>query len=449
MNKHCYRMVFNKARGILMAVAEIAVSHGKAGGETSGRTVAPGAVRGSALRPLTFRLLATLAVNTAGFIMWAAPAIGQGQIVADPNAPANQHPTILAAPNGVPLVNIQTPSGAGVSRNTYSQFDVQQQGAILNNSRTNAQTQLGGWVQGNPWLATGSARVILNEVNSSNPSLLQGYVEVAGSRAQVVIANPAGVTCEGCGFINASRATLTTGTPILTGGNLEGYRVQGGVINIAGAGLDTSTADYTDLIARAVQVNAGIWANQLKVTTGANQVDAEHTVATPIAEAGAAPVFAIDVAQLGGMYAGKITLIGTETGVGVRNAGNIGASVGEVIVTVEGRLENAGRITSAGHTQIDTSAGIDNSGTIYAQGNASLGTRDNIDNSGMIAALGNATLAATGANSRITSTNSSVLGAGVQADGSIGNSGALSVNASKTLAAQGQNLSGGEQTLAA
>jgi filamentous hemagglutinin len=428
-------MVFNKVRGILMAVAEIATSHSRSSGETSGRTIKPWAVQAA-----TVRALAML-----GLVIW--PVIGQAQITADPSAPATQRPTILAAPNGVPLVNIQTPSAAGVSRNTYSQFDVQQQGAILNNSRINAQTQLGGWVQGNPWLATGSARVILNEVNSSNPSLLQGYVEVAGSRAQVVIANPAGVTCDGCGFINASRATVTTGTPILNGGNLDGYRVQDGVINIAGAGLDTSTADYTDLIARSVQVNAGIWANQLKVTAGANQVDAEHTAATPIAGTGAAPAFAIDVVQLGGMYAGKITLVGTETGVGVRNAGNIGASVGEVIVTAEGWLENAGRITSASHTQIDTSGIIDNSGTIYAQGNASVGTRDNIDNSGVIAALCNVTLAATGAISQITSTNSSVLGAGVQSDGSLGNSGALGVNATQSIVALGQNLSGGDQSM--
>ena len=90
------------------------------------------------------------------------------QIRSDPSAPGNQRPTVLLAPNGVPLVNIQTPSAAGVSRNTYSQFDVQPNGAILNNSRTDTASQLGGWVQGNPWLATGSARVILNEVNSSN-----------------------------------------------------------------------------------------------------------------------------------------------------------------------------------------------------------------------------------------------------------------------------------------
>src|SRR5262245_22072911 len=87
--------------------------------------------------------------------------LARAQIIADPNAPDTQRPTVLAAPNGVPLVNIQTPSAAGVSRNTYRQFDIQQPGAILNNSRTNVRTQLGGWVAGNPWLATGTARVIL------------------------------------------------------------------------------------------------------------------------------------------------------------------------------------------------------------------------------------------------------------------------------------------------
>ena len=99
----------------------------------------------------------------AGPGLWLLAMVGvQAQIVADPTAPGQQRPTVLSAPNGVPLVNIQTPSAAGVSRNVYRQFDVQGNGAILNNSRGNAQTQTGGWVQGNPWLAKGEARVILN-----------------------------------------------------------------------------------------------------------------------------------------------------------------------------------------------------------------------------------------------------------------------------------------------
>ncbi|WP_158515834.1 two-partner secretion domain-containing protein [Hydrogenophaga sp. PBC] len=101
------------------------------------------------------------------------------QILADPSAPGSQRPTILGTGNGVPLINITTPSAAGVSRNTYRQFDVGSPGAILNNSRTGAQSQLGGPIPGNPWLATGPARVILSEVNSSKPSFLNGPIEVA------------------------------------------------------------------------------------------------------------------------------------------------------------------------------------------------------------------------------------------------------------------------------
>ncbi|WP_457395810.1 filamentous hemagglutinin N-terminal domain-containing protein, partial [Roseateles sp. P5_E1] len=172
-------------------------------------------------------------------------------------APGNERPTVLAGPNGVPMVNITTPSAGGVSRNRYAQFDVGPEGAILNNARGQTQTQLGGWVQGNPWLATGSAKVILNEVNGP-ASRLNGYIEVAGQRAEVVIANPAGIQVNGGGFLNASRVTLTTGTPVFKGGALDGYRVTGGTIDISGDGLDTSRVDYTDLITRSLQVNAGI-----------------------------------------------------------------------------------------------------------------------------------------------------------------------------------------------
>ncbi|WP_241163376.1 filamentous hemagglutinin N-terminal domain-containing protein [Ralstonia solanacearum] len=417
-----------------MAVAENVASDGKQAG-TSDAPRAGGVL--ATVRPLCFSIL--LAFGLVG-------SLAQAQIVADPGAPRGQQPTVLNAANGVPVVNIQTPSAGGVSRNTYGQFDVNQQGAILNNARTNAQTQLGGWVQGNPWLATGTARVILNEVNSSNPSQLRGYVEVAGDRAQVVIANPAGISCDGCGFINSNRVTLTTGTPILNGGNLDGYRVQNGTVSITGGGLDASRADYTDIIARSVQVNAGIWANTLKVSTGANEVSADHSQTTAIAASGPAPSYGIDVASLGGMYAGKITLVGTEAGVGVRNAGQIGASAGDVTVTADGRLENSGRITATANVHVDTNGGIANAGTVYAQGDTQLATRGNVSNTntGVIAAQGNTTIAATGASSAIDSQAGSVLGAGLRGDGTVGTSGTLQLSATGQLNAQGQNLAGGD-----
>lgn len=220
MNRQVFALIFNSARGCIMAVAETAQRRAKGSGPVRVKGLRGATALGLALTLLTSALV-------------------QAQIVADPAASGSQRPTVLSTSNGAPLVNIQTPSAAGVSRNTYSQFDVHSSGAVLNNSRTNAPTQLGGWVQGNPWLARGEARIILNEVNSSNPSQLRGFIEVAGRRAEVIIANPAGINVDGAGFINASRATLTTGAPIMNGGSLEGYRVQRGMVRIEGAGLST------------------------------------------------------------------------------------------------------------------------------------------------------------------------------------------------------------------
>lgn len=438
MNKHLYRIVFNKARGQLMVVAENVTSNGKAPGTTEGPRGAVGSALLVSLRPLRFALMATL-----GLISLAVP-LAQADIVADHGAPPGQQPGVINSANGVPQVNIQTPSAAGVSRNTYSQFDVNQQGAILNNSRNSVQTQLGGWIDGNQNLANGTARVILNEVNGSNPSQLRGYVEVAGDRAQVVIANPAGIACDGCGFINANRATLTTGTAQIVDGQLQGYEVRGGRIAITGKGLDASQTDFTDVIARSVEVNAGVWANDLRVTAGANQVNADNSSARPIEGNGEKPSVAIDVAQLGGMYAGKIMLVGTESGVGVRNAGQIGASAGDVVISADGRIGNSGQINATANVRLDSNGGIDNSGSAYAKGDTALSSRGDIHNSGIAAAQQNVSLNANG----IVNDSQATLAAGVQADGSIGTSGRLDITATRQVKSQGATLAGGDLGIA-
>ncbi|MET3382414.1 beta strand repeat-containing protein [Variovorax paradoxus] len=349
MNRHLHRVVFNAARGMRMVVQETATSTGKG---ASKATTAAGAMA------------------IAGVLMATS---AHAQIVGAPNVPGNLRPTVLLAPNGVPLVNIQTPSAAGVSRNVYNQFNVGANGAILNNSRVNVQTQLGGFVQGNPYLATGPARIILNEINGGSPSQLRGYIEVGGQRAEVIIANPAGISVDGGGFINASRATLTTGTPQFNAiGGLDSFLVRGGTVTIDGAGLDASKTDYAAILARAVQVNAGIWASELKVVTGANEISADHSQVTPTSGTGAAPTFALDVAALGGMYANKISLIGTEAGLGVRNAGSIGASAGNLVVTASGRLENTGTLEGQSVQLASTGSDIVNQGTIRQTSMASL-----------------------------------------------------------------------------
>src|SRR5471030_584963 len=168
MNKYLYRIIFNAARGLLMVVADIARSGRESGRRVRQSQTAECRCRLSALSCAMLAVLGSVVlVNSA-----------QAGIVADGQAPQNQQPTIGVTANGTPQVNIQTPSDAGVSRNTYSQFDVDKQGVILNNSHSNTSTSLGGMVQGNPWLAKGEARIIINEVNSRDPSQLNGHIEV-------------------------------------------------------------------------------------------------------------------------------------------------------------------------------------------------------------------------------------------------------------------------------
>lgn len=367
-----YRLVFNRALRVWQVASELVKGGGGLVGQVAGRQTA-------AVSPLGFALMCAL-----GWVSLVPVAAAQsvGHIASDPNAPGRERPTVVTAPNGVPMVNITTPSAGGVSRNRYSQFDVGREGVILNNARGQVQTQLGGWVQGNPWLATGSARVILNEVNGP-ASRLNGYVEVAGQRAEVIIANPAGIQVNGGGFLNASRVTLTTGTPMFSGsGSLEGYRVSGGAIEVNGDGLDASRADYTDLITRSLKVNAGIWANQLQATLGSNVVSADHSQASASAASGEAPTFALDVGALGGMFANKIWLVGNEHGVGVRNAGSIGAQAGELVVTVDGRLENTGALQSLQNVRVQASGDLANAGTIAATHEAAIISGGTLDNSG-------------------------------------------------------------------
>ncbi|MEN5209187.1 filamentous hemagglutinin N-terminal domain-containing protein [Stenotrophomonas terrae] len=372
-----YRLVYNRTLGVWQVASEL-VKAAK-GGRSSGTGLST-----AALHPMSFGLW--LLMGWVGLVQpvtaQQAPTAQAGRIVADPGAPDRQRPTVVTSANGTPQVNITTPSAAGVSRNTYSQFDVGSDGAILNNSRGNVQTQLGGWVQGNPWLAKGTARVILNEVNSANPSQLRGYVEVAGDRAQVVIANPAGISVDGGGFLNASRVTLTTGTAIVNAGVLDGYRVDGGAVRISGAGLDATDSDYTDIISRSLEVNAGIWAQQLHASLGSNVVSADHSQVNAKTASGNAPVFALDVGALGGMYANKIWLVGNEHGVGMRNAGKIGAQAGELVVTAEGRLENSGSLQSQQDTKLSAAGGVANRGTVSAAREAIISTAADLDNSG-------------------------------------------------------------------
>jgi len=324
---------------------------------------------------------------TMGYILPANAAI----VVDQQKSPAT---SVSAATTGATIVNISAPTSGGVSHNIYSQFNVDPTGVILNNSSNASATSLGGNISGNSNMANGSATVILNEVNSRNPSQLNGMIEVAGQKAAVVIANPSGITCNGCGFINASRSTLVTGSAEMSNGQLTGFNVNGGEIQISGKGMNDRDTGYTDIISRSVTINSRLQVQDLRVVTGSNNVDYQSLNARKIKPDASSikPSLALDVSKLGGMYANKIQLIGTESGVGVRNNGAIRAEgiASNLTLNINGKLENNGVIDSNNvliNTQKNT---LDNDyGTISARDSITIDS-GNIDNNvdGSIVASG-------------------------------------------------------------
>ena len=252
---------------------------------------------------------------------------------------ANGNTQVAMKPGNVPVVNIATPNAAGISHNTYQDFNVGTPGAVLNNATQGGKTQLGVTIDnGNARLKGKPAELIINEVTSGNRSELKGRLEVFGNKAGVMIANPNGITCDGCGFINTPSVTLTTGKPQFDKqGALDALEVKKGAVIIGGNGLDGAGAEYVDVISRATELNGKINAKTLTLTQGANRVSFKDGTIKPIAGEGAKPQLAVDTKALGGMYAGKIRLVATEAGVGV-NLSNVTSTQRDISLTTAGKI---------------------------------------------------------------------------------------------------------------
>ncbi|KGD65390.1 hemagglutinin/hemolysin-related protein [Alcanivorax nanhaiticus] len=299
-------------------------------------------------------------------LIWQPALLAAAEPVS-PTHSTNGRPTLDQAANGVPIVNIQNPNGQGVSQNFYNELNVGSQGLILNNSQQLTQTQLGGYIEGNPNLTNGSANLILNEVIGANPSSLNGYMEVGGRRADVVVANPNGITCNGCGFINTNHATLTTGTAIMEGGSLSGFDVQGGNIHIGENGLNASNTNRFDLIARSVEVAGELHADQLNIVTGQQTVNRNTLETSNVTTDGDKPSFAIDSTALGGMYANRIRLIANEDGVGVKLDAPVAAQNGDLVLSAEGAL-SFGDASAKGNMQVASASSVSTTGSVVAGG---------------------------------------------------------------------------------
>lgn len=316
------------------------------------------------------------------------------------------------------VVNIVKPNDQGLSHNKFTEFNVEQNGLIfnnvingsinskLNNSVVNANTNLAG----------AAAKTILTEVTGSGISNLHGVMEIAGQKANLIIANPNGINVNGAGFINVDRATLVTGRPNFANGKL-GFDVTGGRITVAGSGnmpeenfssaeeANQYLPDKLEIMTRAATINGELWAkDEINVITGANNIDYASAQAKAISGSEEKPGVALDIAALGGMYAGKITLVGTEKGLGMNIKGNLNAQK-DMTITNDGKItfvktgvdtvnpdsgqveaSESSAISAGGNLQITTTEDMDNRGVVTAQGNATVQIGGSLTNSGVLQA---------------------------------------------------------------
>ncbi|MFU9002331.1 DUF637 domain-containing protein [Proteus sp. TSJ240517] len=252
----------------------------------------------------------------------------------------------ISQQNTVPIINIATPNDIGVSHNQFHSFNVGKQGVVLNNATTPVNTQLAKQVNANANLKGNAAHLIINEVVGNGYSQLLGKLEVAGKQAKVVIANPNGITCDGCSFINTPVITLTTGKPQFSPqGAYSAIEVKKGSIVIGKQGMNTELQNYADIISRSIELNGKINAKNLSLMQGNNRIDFEKGTVNSLNGEGIKPTISIDTKALGGMYANQIRLVSTEKGVGV-NLSDIQTIQNSMNLTVDGKITFNGNIQS-------------------------------------------------------------------------------------------------------
>ncbi|MDF9721505.1 hemagglutinin repeat-containing protein [Serratia marcescens] len=276
-----------------------------------------------------FRLSAAGKLAAALAIILAASAGAYAAEIVAANG-ANG-PGVSTAATGAQVVDIVAPNGNGLSHNQYQDFNVNQPGAVLNNSREAGLSQLAGQLGANPNLGGREASVILNEVIGRNPSLLHGQQEIFGMAADYVLANPNGISCQGCGFINTSHSSLVVGNPLVENGVLQGYSTFGNRNTLSLNGT-LNAGGVLDLIAPKIDSrgevivqdfkhsNGKVTSATINAISGLNRVARDGTV-----QASQQTPTALDSYYLGSMQAGRINIINTAQGSGVKLAGSLNA----------------------------------------------------------------------------------------------------------------------------
>ena len=358
------------------------------------------------------KLTAALLLNVFSFSILA------DGLQVDPNSRYNT--SLDRAQNGVPVVNISTPNGRGVSINEFLEYNVGREGQVLNNADNIGRSHLAGIINANPNLGPNqAANLILLQVNGANRSQIEGYIEaLSRQKVNVILSNENGIYLNGAGTINIKNFIPTTGRVKLKDGDVIGIDVEKGRVVIGANGFDATNTDYVNVIAKAMELQGNLVGNKVDVTLGENTVDSSGTVTS---KNGINSV-AIDASNLGSMYAGQIKIVSTDKGAGVNSNGLIYSRDTKLEITGDGKINvakikgngieingteyaqselassdkginiNAAKIKLSGETQansdINLNGNVENKSNIYSGGN--LNTADMIS-SGNINVSGNIT----------------------------------------------------------
>ena len=262
--------------------------------------------------------------------------------------------TVSMAPSGKTLIQ-PAPAAGGVSHNVFSRFDVSPAGAAFQNQAV-------------------GARSIVAEVRASQPSVIEGPVSVDGPRANLILANPNGLVINGGSFINFGSVALVAGSVALesraVGNSVQTYVSAASGNGAIRIGPDGLAADLIrlELLARRIEV-AGPLVNAYSSPTALLRLVAGD--ASALFDTAASPTdnltpwayytagkstgqgIVIDLATQARISSGRIELLVTDAGAGVRNAGHLQAMSGDFVIDSTGLLEQkGGRIEAAGDIRI-------------------------------------------------------------------------------------------------
>lgn len=262
------------------------------------------------------------------------------------------------------------PAVAGVSQNTFREFNVSATGVDLNNAGV-------------------AARNIVAQVTGTNPSVLAGPLAVLGPRANVIIANPNGVSVNGLTVSGIGNLALTSGQVSFNDFTTANGQLQRNVVLTTGQGaIDIGPAGLTgtllnlELIAKQIRVDGAV-SNlygdpnaKVRLVAGNSRAEIDASVSptdnlTPWVSYKAQPNasgqgIAIDITAAGSLASGRIELLVTDQGAGVRNAGSAMATAGDFVVTGSGDLQLASGSVRAQRDVLIASSGAIGSGQVSA-----------------------------------------------------------------------------------